>query len=107
MVGRQAVFPSLSPALLTRAGHQDASPAQPLLYAASVPAVPRPQRLQAFGMCPQGSASVIKDLGFNLLTSYAEASLKMCLSGLFALIPRKFLPSRPPAISGYAEGNLL
>ena len=38
-------------ALLTRAGHQDARPAQPLLHAAPVPTVPRPQRLKAFGEC--------------------------------------------------------
>ena len=36
-------------ALPARAGHQDARPAQPLLHAAPVPAVPRPQRLQASG----------------------------------------------------------
>lgn len=97
--------PSLSPALLTRARHQDAGPAQPLLHAASVPAVPRPQRLQAFGTWPQVSPCGSQDFTFNLLTPYAEVRLKMCLSGLFALIPRKFLPSCPPAVSGYAEGN--
>lgn len=37
-------------ALLTRTCHQDPCPAQPLLHAPPVPAVPRAQRLQAFGL---------------------------------------------------------
>lgn len=37
-------------ALLTRTCHQDTCPAQPLLYAPPVPAVPCAQRLQAFGL---------------------------------------------------------
>lgn len=37
-------------ALLTRTCHQDTCPAQPLLHAPPVPAVPCAQRLQAFGL---------------------------------------------------------
>nr|XP_025742188.1 regulator of MON1-CCZ1 complex isoform X2 [Callorhinus ursinus] len=48
VIGKRALLPSLSSALLTRARHQDAGPAQSLLYAASVLAVPCSQRLQAF-----------------------------------------------------------
>lgn len=39
----------VSSALPVRAGDQDAGAAQPLLHAAPVPAVPRPQRLQTTG----------------------------------------------------------
>ncbi|XP_041503860.1 regulator of MON1-CCZ1 complex isoform X3 [Microtus oregoni] len=42
--------PDPSAALLTRTCHQDPCPAQPLLHAPPVPAVPRAQRLQAFGL---------------------------------------------------------
>lgn len=54
---------------------------------------------------PQAFISGIKNLGFNHLTPYTEAGVKTCLSGLSALVPRKFLPSRSSALAGYAEGN--